>query len=197
MRRIQGLCLLPQLPGICRGYPCAAWGCAYTAKAAFLIRGQTLHKLFHLPIKNNRRPFLPLNGESLKDLQNIFQNVTTVIINEFPMVSQTMLGWIDCRLRQAKGISAPFGGVSVLLVGDPAQLPPVGGCSLHEPPSNKPYSMEVFAAYLGFTRAINLTEVRRQLIIPGDKDQMRFVDLLNKLRKGLFSMIESPSNTNY
>ena len=41
------------------------------------------------------------------------------------MVSQPLMGKIDFRLREAKGIQKPFGGVSVNIVGDPGQLPPV------------------------------------------------------------------------
>ena len=42
------------------------------------------------------------------------------------MIGQKRLGWIDCRLRQANGLrDKVFGGYSVILVGDIAQLPPV------------------------------------------------------------------------
>lgn len=37
-----------------------------------------------------------------------------------------MLFWIDSRLRQATGrLQEPFGGVSVVILGDTKQLPPV------------------------------------------------------------------------
>jgi hypothetical protein len=49
-----------------------------------------------------------------------------------------MFGWIDRRLRQATGLTAiPFGGISIVLVGDIAQLPPVGDKVLYH---NKPGS---------------------------------------------------------
>ena len=42
------------------------------------------------------------------------------------MLSQKLLFIIDMRLKQATGVhSAPFGGISVILTGDPEQLLPV------------------------------------------------------------------------
>ena len=48
------------------------------------------------------------------------------------MVGFRLLAQIDKRLRQATGrISEPFGGVSIILVGDILQLPPVGDKPLY------------------------------------------------------------------
>ncbi len=41
-----------------------------------------------------------------------------------------MLGKIDARLREAKGNNLFYGGLTVIFVGDPAQLPPVAAPSL-------------------------------------------------------------------
>jgi len=38
-----------------------------------------------------------------------------------------LLSWIDKRCRQGTGVvDKPFGGISIILVGDIAQFPPVG-----------------------------------------------------------------------
>ena len=51
---------------------------------------------------------------------------TLIIIDEFSVIGQKMLSWIDSRCRQGKALEhLPFGGISVILVGDIAQLPPV------------------------------------------------------------------------
>ena len=48
------------------------------------------------------------------------------IIDEFSVVGQKMFAWINRRCKQATGnLTIPFGGMSIILVGDIAQLPPV------------------------------------------------------------------------
>ncbi|CAB3988330.1 ATP-dependent DNA helicase PIF1 [Paramuricea clavata] len=61
-----------------------------------------------------------------------------IIIDEYSMLGQTAMGWIDRRCRQATGLKdILFGGKSIILIGDPAQLPPVADKPLyHEKPSN-------------------------------------------------------------
>ena len=98
---------------------------AFTAKTAFIIKGTTLHSAFNLPVESGSKKFKPLNGPALKALPERFAKVKVIIIDEFSMVSQPLMGKIDFRLREAKGIQKPFGGVSVNIVGDPGQLPPV------------------------------------------------------------------------
>ena len=45
-----------------------------------------------------------------------------------------MMAWVDKRLRQATThLDIPFGGISVILIGDFAQLPPVGDRLLFAP----------------------------------------------------------------
>jgi DNA replication protein DnaC len=66
---------------------------AYTAKAAHLIRGETLHKIFQIPVeKGQGTKFGPLNGAKLAALQEKFRHVKIIIIDEYSMLSLTMLG---------------------------------------------------------------------------------------------------------
>ena len=53
------------------------------------------------------------------------------------MVGLWLLAQTDSRLRQIfpQAADQPFGGVSVALFGDFAQLPPVGDTPLYSPPS--------------------------------------------------------------
>ncbi|MFO0089655.1 MAG: ATP-dependent RecD-like DNA helicase, partial [bacterium] len=158
---------------------------AFTAQAAFQIRGSTLHKTFHLPVESGGRQFDLLNGEAAANLEKEFSKVKVVIIDEFSMLSQPILGKIDKRLKQAKGNSEPFGGVSVILVGDPAQLPPVGGTPLHGS-IEKDFGGK--AAYQSFKHVIKLEEIKRQAVKEGDFEQQRFVDILSELREGRCSL---------
>ena len=54
-----------------------------------------------------------------------------VILDEFSMLKQRELYFMDHHLRQITGrLTTPFGGVCVVLVGDVAQLWPVKGRAL-------------------------------------------------------------------
>ena len=49
-----------------------------------------------------------------------------IVIEEFSMLRHPFFELLDEIARRAKGSSLPFGGVRLMLVGDVAQLPPVG-----------------------------------------------------------------------
>jgi DNA replication protein DnaC len=95
-----------------------------TAKAAFLINGDTLHSLFNIPVDNSNKKtaFLDLENEALANLQRQFDGIDLLIIDEFSMLGQEMFGKIDRRLKQAKNNNSPLDGISLILIGDPAQL---------------------------------------------------------------------------
>jgi hypothetical protein len=48
--------------------------CASTAKAAFLIAGETVHSLFCIPVTNTKNKILKLNNEKLQILQDTFKS---------------------------------------------------------------------------------------------------------------------------
>jgi len=98
---------------------------ATTGKAAALIDGATVHSAINAPVK--KKQMKELSGPALDNLQNRLALVTHLIIDEFSMINGSFLHWIDRRCQQAKFCSEPFGGLSVLLSGDPAQLAPMGG----------------------------------------------------------------------
>jgi ATP-dependent DNA helicase PIF1 len=101
---------------------------ATTGKAAALIDGATVHCAVNAPVKS--MDMKNLTGPGLEKLQERMRPVTHIIIDEFSMINGSCLHWIDQRCRQGKHSNAPFGGLSVLLSGDPAQLAPVGGTPL-------------------------------------------------------------------
>ena len=49
--------------------------------AAFNVKGKTLHYLFKLPIRGKRKK--DLNGEPLSQIQDIFENIEYLIIDEY------------------------------------------------------------------------------------------------------------------
>ncbi len=98
---------------------------APTGVAAFNINGMTIHSNLSIPIITNKS--LDLNGERLKQLQDRLKDVQYIIIDEKSMVGRRILALIDMRLRQAfpEHNNEPFGGRSVIMVGDFGQLLPI------------------------------------------------------------------------
>lgn len=74
---------------------------AYTGKASYNVNGITLHSPLKSP-KGTKR-LSELKGIVLQQLQNYLENVKYVIIDEYSIVGQNLVGWIDCRCRQATG----------------------------------------------------------------------------------------------
>ncbi|KAK3915401.1 ATP-dependent DNA helicase [Frankliniella fusca] len=59
------------------------------------------------------------------------EKVKFIVLDEFSMVSCSLLGMIDKRIREGTGKDEPFGGLNVYLCGDYKQLPPVMGTALY------------------------------------------------------------------
>ena len=97
--------------------------CAPTGVAALNVGGQTIHSLFKLPI--GLIGPAPLVQD--RALQRLLSAIDVLIIDEVSMVSADLLDAVDRSLRQARANTAPFGGVQVVLFGDPFQLAPVSG----------------------------------------------------------------------
>ena len=154
---------------------------AFFGVAAFNVKGQTLHSLLQLPIRGKRA--YELNGDALQRLQAAFENIAYLLIDEFSVIGQSMLGWISKRLKQATGkTQLPFGGISVILIGDIAQLPPVSDKVLyHDNPSNE-VSTEGFYVYNLFNCVVLLSINQRVAGI--NQQQSQFRDLLLNLRNG-------------
>lgn len=71
---------------------------AYFGIAAFNIKGKTLHSLLKLPIRG--RNLKDLKGPALLQLQERLNGVKYLIIDEYSVFGQNLLGWIDKRCRQ-------------------------------------------------------------------------------------------------
>jgi ATP-dependent DNA helicase PIF1 len=94
---------------------------APTGNAALNVGGMTTNSMFALPPEAEIDRLEPLSAKRTK----LLQAIELLIIEEISMVNAIQMMCIDHRLRQAKGVDKPFGGVTLLKVGDLLQLSPV------------------------------------------------------------------------
>ena len=78
-----------------------------------------------------------------------------ILVDEFSMIGQALLGFMSIRAKQAVqgrdgslfALQGLFGGLNVILVGDPAQLPPVAAAPMWSPaPGTDGHTMEGYRA---------------------------------------------------
>jgi ATP-dependent DNA helicase PIF1 len=98
--------------------------CAPTGVAALNVGGQTIHSLFRLPIG----VIADHEIEQGADVRKLLNTMDTLVIDEVSMVNADLLDAVDRSLRMARSRRhEAFGGVQVVLFGDPYQLAPVPG----------------------------------------------------------------------
>jgi hypothetical protein len=160
---------------------------APTGTAAFIIKGTTLHSLLKLPLHVSYDKDIPeMYADPLRELQREFEGVELLVIDEKSMVGLHMLYMIHKRLTEIKprNASQSFGGVSIIIMGDFAQLPPVTDLPLYADKAEKMHHYQVFGSNLFqlFEKTIIFNEIMRQ---QGD-DQKQFRECLDKLSDGTF-----------
>jgi len=150
---------------------------APTGLAALNVGGSTIHSFFKFP------PEILLNRKILgkKRLRGIFD---TLIIDEISMVRRDLLGAIDYRLRSWFRSNLPFGGIQVVMIGDPYQLPPVVTSQDRAIFESRGVTSFYFFDSQAFQNAvpwkhIQLNKVWRQ------KDDERFINFLHGVRVGI------------
>jgi ATP-dependent exoDNAse (exonuclease V) alpha subunit len=98
---------------------------APTGVAAYNVGGQTIHSFFGMP-----RGILgvqPLHKHLFGRVRDALKSLDVLVIDEISMVSADLMDAMDTMLRTARGKNkGPFGGVQVVMFGDPYQLPPIG-----------------------------------------------------------------------
>ncbi len=95
---------------------------APTGVAALHVGGQTIHSLFQLPIGVIADH--PIRRR--EEVQAVLRGLETLVIDEVSMVNADVMDAIDRSLRETRRrLREPFGGVQIVLFGDPYQLSPV------------------------------------------------------------------------
>ena len=155
---------------------------ATTGIAAFNINGVTIHSLLQLPIRNQGAK--ELEGSAFIRLQDRMKDKKYIIINEMSMLGQRSFTWIDKRLKQATArYDKLFGGISVILIGDFGQLPPVGDKLLFTNPDvTRHESDHAYLLYKQFTTVVMLKQILRQSTTANE-----FRELLLSIRNGNIS----------
>ncbi|KAK3105150.1 hypothetical protein FSP39_018213 [Pinctada imbricata] len=146
---------------------------AFTGTAAFNIQGCTVHHAFRIT-RGLPLPYDALKEHTLSPLRAKLENLQILVIDEVSMIYKRLLYYIHERLVQIKRNKSPFGGVSVLAVGDFFQLPPVKQ-SKNERLYNDNASYPV-DYWNDFFSVVELDEIMRQ------KEDLEFAKVLNMLR---------------
>ena len=132
-----------------------------TGIAAYLIGGSTLHS------------FLRMNYDCESSIEKgdwdalALRNTNVIFIDEVSMLTREALAVLDVKCREFCDNQAPFAGKSIILLGDPAQLQPVG---------NHIWTPEQFSIF----QVAVLRESKRQ-------SDPEFIALLNRMRLGEIS----------
>ncbi|KAK3099796.1 hypothetical protein FSP39_009735 [Pinctada imbricata] len=149
---------------------------APTGKAAYHIKGTTIHCGSKIP-PNQKLEHKPLSASSLNSLRNEIGSVSLVFIDEISMVGFKMMNCIHQRLMEIKQSPKPFGGVSIIAVGDLFQLKPVMDSYIFSSPKSG-YLPLATNLWTDLFSMVELTQIMRQA------DHKNFAELLNRLREG-------------
>jgi len=149
---------------------------APTGLAALNVGGSTINSFFKLP------PEILLDRKNLRTSRSsgIFD---TLIIDEISMLRCDILEAVDCRLRSWFRNDLPFGGIQIVMIGDPYQLPPVVTSQARQIFNNQGVTLFHFFDSQAFQNAVpwqhfQLTQVWRQ------KNDEQFIEFLHGVRVG-------------
>ena len=99
---------------------------APTGKAAYNIKGNTIHSTLTIPACQSLKRYKSLDSSRMNAIRCQLGGIKLIFIDEISMVGNTMFNvQIYNRLKDIKGSSLPFGGVSIVAIGDQFQLQPV------------------------------------------------------------------------
>ena len=97
-----------------------------TGKAAYNIKGNTVHSAFAIPANQSLKNYKQLDSSRLNTLRSQFGGVKLISVDEVSMVGNSMFAiQLNNRLKDIKGCKEDFGGVSIIAIGDLFQLEPV------------------------------------------------------------------------
>ena len=101
--------------------------CAMTGSAAILINGTTLHSFMGFGLGKGDSMILINKIQKNKVITKKLKMLDVLVIDEVSMLNDSLFEKISEIFQLLKGNEKPFGGVQVILVGDPFQLCPIEG----------------------------------------------------------------------
>jgi ATP-dependent DNA helicase PIF1 len=145
---------------------------ALTNVATFNIQASTIHSTLCIPIKH----FLMLEGNSLSILQEDLKHIRYILIDEMSFIGPTLFSHIDKCLREAFPLhkNTPFGGFSIILIGDLDQFPPIKDIPLYASASHGS------TLWCSFNTMITLQTIFCQQ--GDDPSQVTFRNILHNIR---------------
>ena len=151
---------------------------APTGKAAYNIKGNTIHSALAIPACQSLKTYRHLASSRLNSLRCRIGSVKLIFIDDISMVGNTMFNvQIDNRLKDIKGSPLPFGGVSIVAIGDLFQLQPVMDDYVFKDLSTE-YGILAPNLWQELLKMFELHEIMRQ------KESKQFAEMLNRLREG-------------
>ncbi len=162
---------------------------APTGIAAIHAEGTTLNALFQVPpglylpgIPNVIEIYDPTNvveGLNYSPVKkNLLRQLEVLIVDEVSMVRCDQVDLMDQILRKVRRSNLPFGGIQVVFIGDPFQLPPVikkEAFNRFNQVYSSPYFFEANVLKQNPLIQIEFTKIFRQL-------DAAFIDVLNSVR---------------
>ena len=149
---------------------------APTGKAAYHIRGSTIHNAMKIAANQNL-VHRSLPSSTLNTFRNQHGDIKIIFIDEISMVGFRMFNCVHQRLQELKQSKEDFGGVSVVVIGDLFQLKPVQDSYIFQPPGSSylPLATSLWEKHF---QMYELTQVMRQ------RESLSFAHLLNRVREG-------------
>ena len=155
---------------------------APTGVAAYNVGGQTIHSFFGFPfgVLGNQ----PIHKHLYGRTRDALRSLDVLVIDEISMVNADLMDAMDTMLRAARGKNkGPFGGVQVVMFGDPYQLPPV---PLKPQDEGYEFFMENYRSLWFFDAKVwNETKLLRYELHENFRQHDdKFIEILNAIRDG-------------
>ena len=133
---------------------------APTGKAAFIIKGNTIHSALAVPASQSLKNYKPLDSSRLNTLRSQLGGVKLILLDEVSMVGNNMFTvQINNRLKDIKGSKEDFGGVSIIAIGDLFQSQPVFDGYIFNDIQNSEYSILAPNLWKKYFRMFELDEI--------------------------------------